>query len=443
MEMPLNLDDTWVWESIGESTRRRAETSCAEARRRLIDRSGPGRGFLGWLDLPETIESHVSDIVETAGRLREETDVLVVIGIGGSYLGARAVIEACGGGTRGFPRIRYAGHHLSGKYLASLLDELEGRRVTVNVISKSGTTTEPAIAFRVLKQWMENRYGRREAAKRIIVTTDPSKGPLRELASKEGYKTFPIPEDVGGRFSVLSAVGLFPIASAGHDVRALLEGARWMRSCFLRDEGGEAPSFRYAAARTALAAVGKRVEVLAVFEPELGMVAEWWKQLFGESEGKQRKGLFPSSVVYTTDLHSLGQYIQEGTPILFETFLRAESAGGDLVVPPLDGDSDGLQYLAGRGLSWINRKAWEGTALAHRAGGVPVMTISVAGLSCFEVGALLYMFQAAVAISGYAIGVNPFDQPGVEAYKRNMFALLGKPGFEREAEALRRMQGAG
>jgi len=435
----VELDETGALSHCAPQIIDRSREECAKGLATLRSRSGAGAEFTGWMALPEQPQEELNRILETAQTIREEADVLIVIGIGGSYLGARAVIDACEHNTEGVsPEVLYAGHHLSGRYLASLLDSLADRRVCVNVVSKSGTTTEPALAFRAVKLWMERRYGRDGASRRILATTDAERGALRGLAASEGYRTFVIPDDVGGRFSVLTPVGLLPIAAAGIDIRALLSGASRRKETALLADFDSNPALRYAAARTALSEAGKGVELLAVFEPCLSMLTEWWKQLFGESEGKEGRGIFPASVIDTTDLHSLGQFIQEGRRLLFETFLIVRESGGTFIVPPMEGDADGLGYLEGRDLSWINERAMQGTALAHSEGGTPVMRLEIEGIDPYAVGALLYMFQVAVAVSGYSAGVNPFDQPGVEAYKRNMFALLGKPGYEKEGDELRR-----
>lgn len=408
------------------------------AHTQLHERSGAGAEFLGWLDLPGQDPATLGAIKDCAARVRMTADVLIVIGIGGSYLGARAVIDACTPFLhRSRPEILFAGHHVSGEYLAALMQYCEGREVVLNVISKSGTTTEPALAFRVLRHWMEQRYGRTKAAQRIIATTDAARGSLRTLATAEGYETFVIPDDVGGRFSVFTPVGLLPIACAGIDIDALLEGARAMRRRTIHADDRN-PALMYAALRDALRRQGFTTEVLASFQPELASVTEWWKQLFGESEGKQGRGIFPASVINTTDLHSMGQYLQDGMRTLFETFLvRTGVVADELIVPALDDNLDGLGYLEGRTFSSVNAAAHQGTALAHARGGVPCMTIGVPDLGAHATGELLYMFEEAVAVSGYAQGVNPFDQPGVEEYKRSMFALLGKPGFERETAETR------
>ena len=414
-----------------------------EAQKTLYSRKGPGADFLGWLDLPLHARDNHEDVLDAAALIREQADVLIVIGIGGSYLGARAVIEALRPpfGTSG-TQVLYAGHHIDGAYLRGLMDSCEGRRVCLNVISKSGTTTEPALAFRVLRHWMEQRYGRTEAARRIYATTDARHGALRRVADEEGYMTFGIPDDVGGRFSVLTPVGLLPIAASGIDITALVGGAVAMRETAAGKDADSNPVLRYALLRDALYRAGKNIEVLASFHPPLSFVTEWWKQLFGESEGKDGKGIFPAAVTNTTDLHSMGQYIQDGERRLFETFLFAERAGADIDVPAAEDDTDGLNFLAGSSFAAVNANALRGTAMAHREGGVPNATILLPEISPASIGALLYFFETTVALCGYALGVNPFDQPGVEAYKRNMFALLSKPGFEeRRDELIARMSG--
>jgi len=409
--------------------------------RTLLDRSGPGSDFLGWVDLPQTVRTQLPGLLETADRIRGQSDALIVVGIGGSYLGARAVIDALRPPFASGIEILYAGHQIDGSWLRALMEYLGDKRVSINVISKSGTTTEPALAFRVLRQWMEQRYGKEEAAKRIVATTDASRGALRGLADKEGYSSFIIPDDVGGRFSVMTPVGLLPIAAAGIDITALLDGAIGMRELAQSSDPASNPALCYALLRDAMYTQGRKVEVLASFVPSLGGIAEWWKQLFGESEGKQGKGIFPASVNNTTDLHSMGQYIQDGERMLFETFLVADAVAGDIPVPALADDTDGMNFVAGMPFHEVNSNAHIGTALAHREGGVPNCTIHLPDVGAGSIGALLYMFETAVAYSGYALGVNPFDQPGVEDYKRNMFALLGKPGFEGLREELGRLIG--
>jgi glucose-6-phosphate isomerase len=406
----------------------------------LMERNGPGADFLGWMD-PRALapEPLFRDIEETAASLRENSDALVVIGIGGSYLGARAVIEALGGPDA--KPVYFAGTNISAAYHLDLLRRLEGRRVAVNVISKSGTTTEPAIALRVFRQWLAEQGG--DAASRVVATTDANRGSLLNLARQEGWKRFVVPDDVGGRFSVLSPVGLLPIAYAGIDIRGLVRGAARVADAVSDTSLERNPVFSYAAARNALYEKGYCIEMLAHFEPRLRFVAEWWKQLFGESEGKDGKGLFPASLDLTADLHSMGQYAQQGRRMLIETFLVIREGEPELRVPAEADDGDGMNYLAGRTLEEINREAYRATALAHREGGVPVMSVLLERLDAERLGALLYFFERACAVSGYLLRVNPFNQPGVEAYKRHMFALLGKPGFEEQTNALRqRLEGA-
>jgi glucose-6-phosphate isomerase len=394
----------------------------------ILARRGPGSEMLGWLDLPGIPDNELRRIDDAAKRIQDENDCLVVIGIGGSYLGARAAIDALPGEAR-YP-VLFAGQNLSSDYHARLLESLEGRRYALCVISKSGTTTEPAIAFRILSQLLVERLGRRDAAKRIFAVTDPSKGALGRMAEHDGYLTFPIPPDVGGRFSVLSPVGLLPCAAAGISIRELMQGAAEAMDRFTRI-GPENEAVQYAVRRYGLFEEGIAIEILSTFNPELGTLCEWWKQLAGESEGKQGKGLFPASTVMTTDLHSLGQYLQDGARNILETFLVANEPRRTVLVPQTGEDQDGLEYLAGRTLSDINEKAFEGTRSAHEAGGLPVMTIELPAVIPATIGALFVFFEIAVAVSGRLLGVNPFDQPGVDEYKRRMFELLGKPGSER------------
>jgi glucose-6-phosphate isomerase len=419
--------------------------SVAAAHRMLHEKTGPGSDYLGWVDLPDAYDrAEYSRIREAAARIREQADALVVIGIGGSYLGARAAIEAL---THTFHnllpherrrgvRVFWAGHHISPTYLTQLIEALDGSDLAVNVISKSGTTTEPALAFRFLGAHLERRYGKEEARRRIYVTTDRQHGALRRLASAEGYESFVIPADIGGRFSVLTAVGLLPIASAGVDTDALLEGAAAARAAYAVPDLTLNPAYQYAAARNLLYRKGKAIELFVSYEPHLQYLGEWWKQLFGESEGKDGKGLFPAAAGFSTELHSLGQYIQDGHRHLVETVLAATYPQHDIMVEPEPGDGDGLNFMAGRTMDYVNRKALEGTLIAHADGGVPNLLIRASDLTGRSFGELLYFFQKACGISGHLLGVNPFDQPGVEAYKRNMFALLGKPGFEAERERL-------
>ncbi len=421
--LQLNTENTrsFVSRDRLESVRSRVES----AHGAVLNKSGAGSGFLGWRDLVlNPNDALLEDIIATAARIREDADVLVCIGIGGSYLGARAVIEAL---TPFFsantgPEVIFAGHHLSGAYLKQLLGYLDGKSVYVNVISKSGTTLEPAIAFRVLRGWMSERFD--DASKRIIVTTDASRGKLNELRNAHGYRKYVIPDDVGGRFSVLTPVGLLPISAAGIDVRELFYGAA--ESARQLSSTADNPALEYAALRYLLHEDGFTTEVLAVFEPRLFAIASWWQQLFGESEGKDGKGVFPAAVQYTTDLHSLGQYMQDGRRNVFETFLVERSPEAGLNVPAVSGPEDGLEYLVGKPVSHVNQKAFEGTARAHTEGGVPNVTLSIERAAAAELGSLIYFFEHAVAVGGYLLGVNPFDQPGVEAYKTAMYQLLGK-----------------
>lgn len=401
---------------------------------------GPGSDFLGWYDPSKVVPTaELSAIKEAAKRIQEQSEVLVTVGIGGSYLGARAVLEALPyeDATEEGVAIDFAGNHISARETEALLDSLDEVEVSVNVISKSGTTTEPAIAFRILKAYMEERYGKEEAKKRIYATTDFKKGALRKLATEEGYATFGIPDDVGGRYSVLSAVGLLPIAAAGHDIDVLLGGAQEAFKTYGKsDDVLENDALRYAASRIALYRQGKAIEILSIFEPGFHYLVEWWKQLNGESEGKNRTGLFPAGCEFTTDLHSMGQWIQEGQRNAFETFLIEEKPTASLSVPDTGDDLDGLKYLAGRELSEINNQAWKGVGLAHFDGGIPNSSIVVDAMDARTLGNLIHFFERATGVSCYLQGVNPFDQPGVEAYKTNMFALLGKPGFEKQAALL-------
>ncbi len=411
----------------------------------LHNKTGSGNDFLGWLDLPSTIStSDLERIKKLSNNLRQEIEVLVVIGIGGSYLGAKAVIEALSHTfaylkkDRHKPLVLYAGQNLSEDYITELLEILEKKTYAVIVISKSGTTTEPAIAFRILKNHLENKVGKTEAVKKIIAITDAKRGALRELAENEGYITFVIPDDVGGRYSVLTPVGILPIAIAGFDVYRLLEGARVMQLITSENVSFEDnPATIYAAARNALYNKGKNIEILVNYSPKLHYFSEWWKQLYGESEGKENKGIFPASVNFTTDLHSMGQYIQEGQRNIFETVISILSLNSKLRIPADSGNLDKLNYMSGKLIDEVNKMAELGTRIAHVDGGVPNIRIEIPELDEFFLGQLIYFFEKACALSGYTLDINPFDQPGVEAYKRNMFALLGKPGFEEETEKIK------
>ena len=411
----------------------------------LVSRSGQGNDYLGWIDLPVNYDrEEFARIKKAAEKICSDSEVLVVIGIGGSYLGARAAIEFLRHGfynniskeQRKTPEIYFAGNSISSSYLQGLIDVVGDRDFSVNIISKSGTTTEPAIAFRIFKEMLEKKYGKEEAAKRIYATTDKAKGALKHLSEEEGYETFVVPDDVGGRFSVLTAVGLLPIAVSGADIDKLMEGAASGREMALNLPYAENDAMQYAAVRNILHRKGKAVEILANYEPSLHYVSEWWKQLFGESEGKDQKGIYPASVDLTTDLHSMGQFIQDGSRIMFETVLNVEKSRVELTIGEEPVDLDGLNYLAGKTVDFVNKSAMNGTILAHTDGSVPNLRVDIPEQNEFYLGQLFYFFEFACGISGYVSGVNPFNQPGVESYKKNMFALLGKPGFEKEREEL-------
>ena len=409
------------------------------AHQQLESRSGAGNDFLGWLDLPVNYDKEeFARIKEAAKKIREDSDVLLVAGIGGSYLGARAVVEAVKGlyhnDTEDGLKIYFCGNTISPTYLNDIIKVTKGKRFSINVISKSGTTTETALAFRVLRKLLEDSVGPEEANKRIYATTDRAKGTLKQLADAQGWPTFVVPDDVGGRYSVLTAVGLLPIACAGIDIDALMKGAADAREAYsVCSKDNDA--YRYAMTRNILYRKGKVVETLAAFEPDFTMMNEWYKQLFGESEGKDQKGLMPTSCIFSTDLHSMGQFLQDGSRMMFETYVDIKNTREDFYIELLEGNFDGLNFLADQNMSVVNRKAMEGTILAHNDGGVPIGVIEVDSLDAYNVGYLIYFFWKACAVSGYLLSVNPFDQPGVESYKKNMFALLGKPGYEdRKAE---------
>ena len=415
------------------------------AHQMLHEKTGAGNDFLGWIDLPVNYDKDEFErIKKAAKKIQDNSDVLIVIGIGGSYLGARACIDALSHTfynalskeQRKTPEIYYVGNNISGTYLKDLLDVCEGKEVSVNVISKSGTTTEPAIAFRVFKEFMENKYGKEAAKERIFATTDKAKGALLTLAKEEGYETFVIPDDVGGRFSVLTPVGLLPIAVAGISIDDLMKGAADAREEYANPNVEENECYKYAAVRNALLRKGKTTEVIVNYEPCLQYFGEWWKQLYGESEGKDGKGLYPSSVNFSTDLHSLGQYIQDGQRMLFETVINVESPRKDVTLQEEATDLDGLNYLAGKTMDFVNKQAYQGTILAHVDGGVPNVVVNLPAIDAYNMGRMIYFFEKACGVSGYLLGVNPFDQPGVEEYKKNMFALLGKKGFEALRETL-------
>ena len=416
-----------------------------DAKETLVSKTGAGNDFLGWIDLPVDYDKEEFErIKKAAKKIQEDSEVLLVIGIGGSYLGARAAIEflrhnfynMVDKSVRKTPEIYYVGNSISSTYIAHLLDVIGDRDFSINMISKSGTTTEPAIAFRVFKKKLEEKYGKAEAAKRIYATTDKSRGALKNLANEEGYESFIVPDDVGGRFSVLTAVGLLPIAVSGADIDKLMEGAASGRKRALENSFAENDALQYAAVRNILLRKGKEVEIIAIYEPSLHYVSEWWKQLYGESEGKDQKGIFPAAVDLTTDLHSKGQFIQDGARIMFETVLNVEKSQCEIVLEEEPVDLDGLNYLAGKTVDFINKSAMTGTILAHTDGQVPNLMVNIPEQNEFYLGELFYFFEFACGISGYLLGVNPFNQPGVESYKKNMFALLGKPGFEAQREEL-------
>lgn len=415
------------------------------AHEQLHNKTGAGSDYLGWIDLPvEYDKEEFVRIQQAAKQIQSDSDALVVIGIGGSYLGARAAIESL---THTFynqlpkeqrktPEIYFVGQNISSTYVTHLLQLLEGKDFSVNVISKSGTTTEPAIAFRIFREVLERKYGKDGARKRIYATTDASKGALKKLATAEGYESFVIPDDVGGRYSVLTAVGLLPIATAGIDIEAMMQGAADARTEYANPNLSENASYQYAAVRNALYRKGKAIEIMVNYEPSLHFISEWWKQLFGESEGKDHKGIYPASVDFSTDLHSMGQFIQEGTRNLFETVITVERSAEEIVIGEDSENLDGLNFLSGKTMDFVNKKAAQGTMLAHTDGGVPNLSITLSEMNAYTFGYMVYFFEKACGISGYLLGVNPFDQPGVEAYKKNMFALLGKPGFEKEKAEL-------
>lgn len=411
----------------------------------LHNGTGVGSDYLGWIDLPTNYDKEeFSRIQKAAAKIQSDSEVLVVIGIGGSYLGARAAIEMLSHSfyniqtkeQRKTPQVLFAGNNISSTYVTHLLQVLEGRDWSINVISKSGTTTEPAIAFRVFREALEAKYGQAEARKRIYATTDRARGALKKLATEEGYESFIIPDDVGGRYSVLTAVGLLPIAAAGIDIEAMMKGAADASKEYSNPNLAENESYQYAAARNALYRKGKTTEILVNYEPGLHFVSEWWKQLYGESEGKDFKGIFPAAVDFSTDLHSMGQFIQEGNRNIFETVIQVNNVAEQITIGHNEGDLDGLNFLAGKTMDFVNKKAFEGTLLAHTDGQVPNFIVNIADMTPYTFGYLVYFFEKACGISGYLLGVNPFDQPGVEAYKANMFALLGKPGYEKEKAEL-------
>lgn len=416
-----------------------------DAKELLVSKTGAGNDFLGWIDLPVAYDKEeFARIKKAAAKIQSDSEVLLVIGIGGSYLGARAAIEflrhsfynLIDKSLRKTPEIYFVGNSISSTYIKHLIDVIGDRDFSINMISKSGTTTEPAIAFRVFKEMAEKKYGKEEAAKRIYATTDRVKGSLKNLATEEGYETFVVPDDIGGRFSVLTAVGLLPIAVSGADIDKLMEGAAEGRKMALEAPFEENDALKYAALRNILLRKGKGIEILANYEPSVHYVSEWWKQLYGESEGKDQKGIFPASVDLTTDLHSMGQFIQDGSRNMFETVINIETSREEIIIGEEPVDLDGLNYLAGKSVDFVNKSAMNGTVLAHSDGQVPNLMVKVPEVSEFYLGELFYFFEFACGVSGYLLGVNPFNQPGVESYKKNMFALLGKPGYEAQREEL-------
>jgi len=445
MAKQVSLDYSLARQFVSDDEIKMMESMANNARETLLNKTGAGSDFLGWIDLPVNYNKEEFERIKVAAeKIKNDSDVLVVIGIGGSYLGARAAIEflrhsfynSVDKSVRKTPEIYYAGNNISSTYLSHLIETIGDRDFSVNVISKSGTTTEPAIAFRVFKKLLIQKYGKEEAAKRIYATTDKAKGALKNLATEEGYETFVVPDDVGGRFSVLTAVGLLPIAVSGADITKLMEGAASMREYCLKTPYEQNDAMIYAAIRNCMLAKGKSIEILANYEPALHYVSEWWKQLYGESEGKDNKGLFPASCDFTTDLHSMGQFIQEGRRCMFETVVELEKSTCEVTLEEEDVDLDGLNYLAGKSVDFINKSAMKGVLLAHTDGDVPNLVIKLPEQNEFYLGQLFYFFEFSCGVDGYMLGINPFNQPGVESYKRNMFALLGKPGFEKEREEL-------
>lgn len=440
--MSVKLTEKYVSPFLTDSEINSYSEKIKTAHKALHEKTGAGSDFTGWVDLPVDYDKEEFARIKTAAkRIASNSDILIVIGIGGSYLGARAVIEFVKSQNynalrKGTPAIYFSGNSISSTALSELIEICDGKDFSVNVISKSGTTTEPAIAFRIFRELLINKYGAQGAAERIYVTTDKAKGTLKSLADTEGYETFVVPDDVGGRYSVLTAVGLLPIAAAGIDIDSLMSGAAKAREELMSDSIDENDCYKYVAVRNALYNKGKSTEMFVSYEPCFTMMNEWIKQLFGESEGKEGKGLFPTSAVFSTDLHSLGQYIQQGERIMFETVINFAKPQKEIVIKAEEGNIDGLNFLAGKTMAFVNKKAFEGTVLAHNDGGVPNIVLDVDAMDEENLGYLIYFLEKACAVSGYVLGINPFDQPGVESYKKNMFALLGKPGYEKEKERL-------
>ena len=440
--MTIKLNDKFLKNYVTNDEVTSISKEISNAKKTLLNREGKGNDFLGWIDLPINYDrNEFNRIISASKRIQKICDVFIVIGIGGSYLGARAAIEFCKGDKynslkKNTPDIYFSGNDISSSNINALLSICQGKDVCINVISKSGTTTEPAIAFRIFRQMLENKYGIAESKKRIFVTTDKSKGKLKELSDKNGYETFVVPDDVGGRYSVLTPVGLLPIAVAGIDIEKMMEGASASRELCINSEFEVNDAMKYAALRNILYRKGRKVEILSSYESSLAMTSEWWKQLFGESEGKDLKGIFPASVSFTTDLHSLGQFIQEGSKVAFETVIDLKESSDDYYIPFDVANSDGLNFISNKKMHEVNRTAFIATVLAHTSGDTPNIIIELSKRGDYEFGFLVYFFEFACALSGYTLGVNPFDQPGVEAYKKNMFALLGKPGYEELREEL-------
>ena len=445
MSKTVSFDYSKAGKFLGADELQNFKTITLNARDTLLSKTGAGNDFLGWIDLPVCYDKEEFERIKaTAKKIKEDSDVLLVVGIGGSYLGARVAIEflshsfynCLDKSQRNTPQIIFCGNSISSKYIADIKDLLKDKDFSINIISKSGTTTEPAISFRVFKEMLIEKYGREEANKRIYATTDKARGALKSLANEEGYESFVVPDDIGGRFSVLTAVGLLPIAVAGIDIDELMAGAAATREEVLKKDFEENPSLLYAAVRNIFLRKGKNIEVTANYEPSLHYVSEWVKQLFGESEGKDNRGIFPAAVDLTTDLHSMGQYIQDGARIMFETVLDIEKSPAEILLKEEETDTDGMNYLAGKSVDFVNKSAMNGTILAHTDGDVPNLKINIPDMSAFSLGSLFYFYEFTCGVSGYILGVNPFNQPGVESYKANMFALLGKPGYESQREEL-------
>lgn len=434
--MSIKLNTKYTEDFVSKSDLESIAPEIKKAHKTLTEKSGAGNDFLGWADLPENYDKEEFErIKKAAEKIRSDSQVLIVIGIGGSYLGARAAVEFCKSQNynlvcKDTPQIFFTGNSISSSALSDIVSLCENKDFSINVISKSGTTTEPAVAFRIFRELLESKYGEEEAAKRIYVTTDKCKGTLKELSNKVGYETFVVPDDVGGRYSVLTAVGLLPIAVSGCDIDKMMQGAADARKAYCDEDLDKNDCYKYAALRNILYRKGKSVEMMVSYEPDYTMMNEWFKQLFGESEGKDHKGIFPASAVFSTDLHSMGQFIQDGTRLMFETAVVFDEPKHEVTIKEEKSNSDGLNFLAGKTMSYVNRKAFEGTVLAHVDGGVPNIILELPKMDEYNFGYLVYFLEKACAVSGYTLGVNPFNQPGVESYKKNMFALLGKPGYE-------------